>query len=82
MTLLFDKLAHLSGSMSSTTWSLKEKLMKPTSLFGAKLWRLVSDSCHEDDFIARNGGNWACEAQKSCQVAWIPNRKSLQIACA
>lgn len=41
MTLLFDKLVHLSENMSSTTWSLKQKLMKPTSLFGAKLWVLL-----------------------------------------
>ncbi|XP_061997566.1 probable serine/threonine-protein kinase At1g01540 [Rosa rugosa] len=41
MTLLSDKLLHLSETMSSTTLSLKQKLMKPTSLFGAKLWVLL-----------------------------------------
>lgn len=41
MTLLSDKLLHLIQTLSSIAFSLKQKLMNPNLLLGAKLWVLI-----------------------------------------
>ena len=41
MTLLFDKLLHFSETIFPTIDNIKQNLMKPTSLFGPKLWVLL-----------------------------------------